>query len=158
MVAKKEKPTLKPLRLLEDEPVPNHEVDELGLLPFSKTVAEAALGTPGPFTIGVHGEWGTGKTSLLNQAKSLIDSKRDPHIATVWFNAWKYEQEDHLIIPLLLTIAKSMSLLSIRYWTYMKYSKQRLTSLKATIGLKFRSERRSLETTLSLFLLPVRLP
>ena len=50
-----ESTNLEPLRLLEDEPVPGHWVDELKLEPFARIVAGAAVGTRGPFTIGVFG-------------------------------------------------------------------------------------------------------
>ena len=115
---------LKRLRLIEDDPEPGQVVDELQLLPFSKTVAETALGTPGPFTIGVYGEWGTGKTFILRQVQSLIDSEKASNIATVWFDAWKYEQEEHLIVPLLLTITEDLKAKRSwigRKWIWIKF-------------------------------------
>ena len=97
---------LEPLVLLEDEPVENWQQDELGLLDFSRIIASAALGTRGPFTIGVYGAWGEGKTSVLKQAQTLLDreSGRRDNIVTVWFNAWQYEHEDHPIVPLVASI------------------------------------------------------
>lgn len=65
---------LEPLILLEDEPVPDHETDELGLMPFAKVVAGTDLGRTGPFTIGVYADWGQGKTPVLKQSKSLLES------------------------------------------------------------------------------------
>jgi len=102
--------TLKPLRLLEDEPVQDHEQDELRLEPFSRTVAGAAVGTRGPFTIGVFGDWGFGKTSVLKQAKSLIDTDTaHKQVVTVWFNAWQYEKEEStLVVPLIATIVRAI--------------------------------------------------
>ncbi len=102
---------LRPLRLLEDEPVPGHWVDELKLGSFAHVIAGAAVGTPGPFNIGVFADWGQGKTSVLRQAKSLIES--DPKYAdvvTVWFNAWQYEKEEHPIIPLVASIVHQVEL------------------------------------------------
>ena len=104
------------LRLLEDQPVPDHNVDELQLLPFSRVIADTAVGTDGPFTIGVYASWGHGKTSVLRQAKSLIDEvsisggRRDPrrHVITVWFNAWQYEREEHPIVPLVASIIREV--------------------------------------------------
>jgi predicted KAP-like P-loop ATPase len=108
-VSKKPRTTeneLEPLVLLEDEPVENWEQDELGLLDFSRIIAAAALGTRGPFTIGIYGAWGEGKTSVLKQAQTLLDresGKRD-NIVTVWFNAWQFEHEEHPIVPLVASI------------------------------------------------------
>ena len=101
-------PKLTPLRLIEDEPIPDHKRDQLQMRGFAQTVAEVAVGTPGPFTIGVFGEWGTGKTSLLRQARSLIDERDQKNVVTVWFNAWQYEKEEHLIVPLLATIVREI--------------------------------------------------
>src|SRR6266404_2408228 len=102
---------LRPLRLLEDEPVPGHWVDELKLDSFARVIAGAAVGTHGPFNIGVFADWGQGKTSVLRQAQSLIES--DPKyvdVVTVWFNAWQYEKEEHVIIPLVASIVHRIEL------------------------------------------------
>jgi Leucine-rich repeat (LRR) protein len=98
----------KPVYLLMDEPVGSVEEDILNLRPFADVIAGAALGTKGPFTIGVYAEWGEGKTSVLRLAKELVENS-DSKIVTVWFNAWQYGKEDHPIVPLVATIAKSVS-------------------------------------------------
>ena len=102
--------TLEPLVFLEDEPVINHRVDELGLSTFAHIVAGAALGTAGPFTIGVFGDWGQGKSSVLTQARSLLDEASSPDlpIVTVMFNAWQFEQEEHPIVPLVAAIVEAL--------------------------------------------------
>jgi hypothetical protein len=66
------------------------------------------------FTIGIHGEWGTGKTTLMRKiAFFLEEENRKSGIMTavpVWFNAWRYEREEHhAIIPLLDTIRNQIS-------------------------------------------------
>lgn len=97
------------IALLHDQPVPpDYQIaaDGLGFAAYAKVLAGAALGTPGPFTIGVFGEWGTGKTSLLQMVKGHLDDQN--HIVTVWFNAWRYEQEEHPIVPLVATIVKEI--------------------------------------------------
>jgi energy-coupling factor transporter ATP-binding protein EcfA2 len=54
-----------------------------------------------PFTVGVHGEWGSGKTSFL----LLLDERlRRGGVTPVWFNAWKYEREENLWSALLQTV------------------------------------------------------
>jgi len=98
----------KPVFLLTDEPLRSIEEDILSLSPFAEVIAGAALGTKGPFTIGVYADWGEGKTSVLRLAKELVE-ENNPDIVTVWFNAWQYGKEDHPIIPLVSTIAKSVS-------------------------------------------------
>jgi KAP family P-loop domain len=52
-------------------------------------------------TIGVYGEWGSGKTSFL---KMVDDILRKESIDPIWFNAWKYDKEDNLWAALIQTI------------------------------------------------------
>ncbi len=102
--------------MIDDEPIRTREADKLNQRRYAALVAEAALGTTGPFTVGVYGGWGQGKTSLLKHAKDLLDqrsndSKRErlyPQVVTVFFNAWRYEREAHPIVPLVATIAAAV--------------------------------------------------
>ena len=48
------------------------------------------------FTIGIFGEWGTGKTTLMKSIEKKI-GKNDQDIITVWFDAWKYENEKEAV-------------------------------------------------------------
>ena len=93
------------LFLFDDEPVRSHHEDALQLQGFSRTIAAAAVGSPGPFTIGIFAGWGQGKTSILRQARSLIDrAPNQQHAVTAWINAWRFEQEEHPIVPIILSI------------------------------------------------------
>lgn len=87
------------------------DCDGLGFSTYADVLADAALGTPGPFTIGVFGEWGTGKTSLMRMVKDNLD-KRDKNknekILTIWFDAWKFEKEEHPIIPLVTAVIEKL--------------------------------------------------
>jgi predicted KAP-like P-loop ATPase len=59
----------RPIREEDDD-----QRDGLGFNTYARVLAGAALGTAGPFPIGVFGEWGTGKTSLLVSSKSSSSS------------------------------------------------------------------------------------
>lgn len=111
--------TLQPLLVVEDEPTLSHPFDTLNLVTQARVIAGAALGTRGPFTIGVHAKWGQGKTSVLRQARSLLDyapvdgrgrktKRRWPTVVTVWFNAWQYQHEEQPIVPLVSTIVREV--------------------------------------------------
>jgi len=54
-----------------------------GLIGFIKT-------SEMPITIGVQGEWGSGKTSLLNTIKKELCDDTDAKFYPVWLNTWEY--------------------------------------------------------------------
>lgn len=63
---------------------------------------------PSPFTFGIFGEWGSGKTSLMHMIEALLGKYPDK-LVSVWFNPWRYEKEKHLIVPFLKTIQYSLT-------------------------------------------------
>ncbi len=63
---------------------------------------------PSPFTFGIFGEWGSGKTSLMRMIEALLGEYPDK-LVPVWFNPWRYEKEKHLIVPFLKTIQYSLT-------------------------------------------------
>ncbi len=44
-----------------------------------------------PLTIGIHGAWGTGKTSLMRLLQNLLEEKYNNSIETIWFDVLHYE-------------------------------------------------------------------
>ncbi len=103
-----------------DSPTTN---DLLGFRRFAEPIAERianATATGTPLTIGVYGEWGSGKTSFL---KMIDESLRKQDIHPIWFNAWKYDQEDNLWSALIQTIldqARVNGSWYRRIWTKLK--------------------------------------
>lgn len=94
------------LKLFNDSPFSNIQHDALNFDAYAEVIYESILGTQTPCTIGIFGEWGMGKTSMMNMAKKNIDDEH-AHIS-VWFNAWQYENEEHTIVPLIATIIKEL--------------------------------------------------
>jgi hypothetical protein len=98
-------------KLLTDQPLghrddPGGRQDGLGFTGYAKILAQATYQTSGPFTIGIFGDWGTGKTSLLRLVQKELLTQID--ILPIWFNAWQYEQDEHPIVPLVGTIIDSV--------------------------------------------------
>ena len=54
---------------------------------------------PGPFSIAVFGDWGSGKSSLL---KALAETYRRKNHIVVEFEPWRCEQEENLVLPRLV--------------------------------------------------------
>lgn len=62
--------------------------------------------------IGVFGEWGSGKSNLLQLVHEAFKSDEanasPPPVIIVPFNPWRYEKEDRLLVPLLKTIQREV--------------------------------------------------
>ncbi|HEX8069893.1 MAG TPA: P-loop NTPase fold protein [Pyrinomonadaceae bacterium] len=54
-----------------------------------------------PLTLAVMGEWGTGKSSLMNLLRADL---RSYGFRPVWFNAWHHQKEEHMLASLLENI------------------------------------------------------
>lgn len=80
-----------------------------------------------PLVVGIYGEWGVGKSRLLELVYQLAAAQTaqdcaqrvlDPAAWTnspalrltipVWFHPWKYEHEQHLAVPMLMHIADAL--------------------------------------------------
>ena len=65
------------------------------------------------FTIGIYGEWGTGKTTLMEMVEEELTENKEtdsPKILSIWFSAWRYEREEQLAtIAILKTIANEIA-------------------------------------------------
>ena len=98
-------------KLLSDEPIlESARTDLLQFEHIAKVLGRAALHTESPITIGIFGNWGSGKTSLMRLMRQVVVKEGDGEQAAVavWFNAWQYEREEHLIVPLIATIARDI--------------------------------------------------
>jgi hypothetical protein len=69
-------------------------VDLLNFNEYLETFKEIITNCETPITIGIHGKWGSGKTSLMRMIEK--DLEKNPKIRTFWFNAWKYSKEEVL--------------------------------------------------------------
>jgi KAP family P-loop domain len=69
---------------------------------YVNTICGFILNSPPKFTVGIFGNWGTGKTTLLRNIKANLEDKS---CSCVEFDAWEYEQEPaHISVPLILSI------------------------------------------------------
>jgi hypothetical protein len=100
-------------KLSPDQPLEDSSQDVLGLNLRAEALAGFMMNpsTRPPLTFGVIGEWGKGKSSLLQLTRNRLDRKG---FVTVWFNAWHHQSEESLMASLLENIRRS-GLLS--FWT-----------------------------------------
>jgi photosystem II stability/assembly factor-like uncharacterized protein len=85
----------RPLEPGDADPMNFHAV-ALGLSRFLRNEK-----TLPPLTIAITGEWGTGKSSLMNLLRADL---RKYGFQPVWFNAWHHQKEEHLLASLLQNI------------------------------------------------------
>ena len=95
------------VKILIDEPVKD---GWLGFDQYASSLVNLIMGSMPQFTIGIFGDWGTGKTTLMRMmCEKLKEEDYKENVVPVWFNAWFYEREQHLaIFPLLNTIIADM--------------------------------------------------
>lgn len=120
--------------LWNDEPTLE---DELGRIPLVRDVARHVATCRPPQVFGLHGGWGSGKTSLLHQVhwhltgecpqqaeakddkgkrrikerlkgRGLATGEYRENVAVVWFEAWRYQHEAVPIVALLHEIRSQL--------------------------------------------------
>ena len=85
----------------------SHTVDDLlDFEPYVVTLAGLLAETGTPLTVGVFGDWGSGKTSLLKMVQKRLNATGP--CLTVWFDAWKYDQQETLWRALLLRVLRAV--------------------------------------------------
>lgn len=122
--------------IFNDEPVrPDLRAEETAYFQFDRyadTFARiiASRATRTPLTIGIHGEWGSGKTTLMRRMQAKLDETKSWKTApvsflkaeergdafrenfrecrTVWFNAWKYSRQEAMFVALIEEVLRQM--------------------------------------------------
>ena len=92
--------------VLIDDSDPTNESLVLNLDSYSEAIVKIVIDSEPNFTIGIYGEWGTGKTTLMKLIREKLENEYGDNIVSVWFNAWRYEREENYgLVALLKTIA-----------------------------------------------------
>ncbi|MEF9438670.1 MAG: KAP family NTPase, partial [Candidatus Mariimomonas ferrooxydans] len=78
------------MRFLSDQPLDADKEQEMrfGHLGIVDTLKNIVSTCPTPFTIGLFGKWGTGKTTIVNALKRKLHGSE---IAAITIDAWKHE-------------------------------------------------------------------
>jgi predicted KAP-like P-loop ATPase len=84
--------------LTADQPISSSTQDLLNRTGFAGEIAKGILSlrTEESFVIGIHGAWGTGKTSLLNLIREQLQRSSGPPPLIVTFNPWDFSDQDQL--------------------------------------------------------------
>ncbi len=72
---------------ITDKPITKLEEDLLKVKSYAKALHNFIVNSDTPITIGLQGEWGTGKTSLMGIIREQLTASK---VATSWVNTWEY--------------------------------------------------------------------
>lgn len=81
----------------------------LGFDRYASTLANMIrFAHPPNMTIGIFGGYGSGKTTLMRAIEKQL-TRGDEKIVSVWFNAWRYDHEEHLVLPFLAAVSRKLA-------------------------------------------------
>jgi KAP family P-loop domain len=85
---------------ITDRPLEPDDIDVLGCRRLALALSSFIrnLNTIPPLTIAVTGEWGSGKSSVMNLLRRDLEAYR---MRPIWFNAWHNQTEENLFATLL---------------------------------------------------------
>ena len=93
-----------------DRPIENFEKDEFQIEAYIEVLSEFIEECETPMTIAVQGDWGCGKTSMMNMVRQYL--KQSDSILDVWFNTWQFSQfnmDDKLVVTFLQHLIKKLA-------------------------------------------------
>lgn len=71
-----------------DKPTISLGEDSFGVEQYIKGLNDFIMDCNTPMTIAIQGDWGSGKTSMMNMIREQLGDK----VVTTWFNTWQYSQ------------------------------------------------------------------
>ena len=92
------------------------KVDTLNLLPYAEALSEFIHDCESPMTIGIQGDWGIGRTSLMNMMRGSGDGVQsgllDARICkTISLDSWPYaqfNQDDNMVVACLYALTHDL--------------------------------------------------
>ena len=71
-----------------DKPTSTLNEDAFGIQQYIAGINEFIMECYTPMTIAIQGDWGSGKTSMMNMIREQLGDR----VITTWFNTWQYSQ------------------------------------------------------------------
>ncbi|MDA0738372.1 MAG: P-loop NTPase fold protein [Nitrospirae bacterium] len=109
MIDKKSKPLP---HIISDDP--ESTAPQFRFAEYAQSIADV-IGNPEnqtPLVLGLYGAWGSGKTTLMKRVEHYLQpAQKKPEYRTcktVWFQAWKYADEDAILAALIEEIFKAI--------------------------------------------------
>ena len=98
---------------VDDQPLKTAAEDQLGLAVYQKALIDYIDHANTPITISIQGDWGSGKTSMMNAVQEALCGNRGDakHFYGIWINTWQFSLIDspaQAIISILQVITNRM--------------------------------------------------
>ncbi|WP_027093517.1 KAP family P-loop NTPase fold protein [Cohnella thermotolerans] len=85
------------------------KIDMLSFEPYAELLHEMALSERiNPLTIGLFGNWGSGKSTVLNLIDKRISAETDKKVVSIFVNAWMFEGYDDAKTALMEVILRTL--------------------------------------------------
>ena len=98
------------MRFITDQEIDLRDGDQFDSKNYSQTLVQTILDAPKePFTVGIFGEWGSGKSSIVKTAQGMLESEESKKHHFFTYDAWKYSN-DSFRRTFLLKLADSLKL------------------------------------------------
>ncbi len=78
------------MKFITDEEINLNEVDSLQTKKYVKTLKNIIENSDSKYTIGLFGEWGTGKSSIVKTVQEELEIEKPKDIKFIVYDAWKY--------------------------------------------------------------------
>lgn len=91
--------------------VTKNEVDQFGITSFEKGLVKFIEHTNTPITIALQGEWGSGKTSLMNSLNNSLCKNNNCLYHSVWLNTWEHalmKDAESTLVAIILQLTKEV--------------------------------------------------
>ncbi|MDO4268216.1 MAG: P-loop NTPase fold protein [Eubacteriales bacterium] len=91
---------------LIDKPINELKDDHFEVKHYIEALSNFIKNCDTPMTIAIQGDWGSGKTSIMNMVKNELKD-----LNTIWFNTWqfsKFDMDDKLSFSLLMALAEQL--------------------------------------------------
>ena len=82
---------LSPYRADQIQELDGENADQFGHREYADAILGALPAFPSPFTLGLFGPWGTGKSTILGDIGSRLNDEGGDDSAMAVFDAWRYE-------------------------------------------------------------------
>ncbi len=91
------------------------EKDNFGIEPYEQGLVQFINNTSTPITVALQGEWGSGKTSLMNSLKQNLSDIDGALYHSIWLNTWEFalmKDAEQTLIDIITGLIKEVSKIS----------------------------------------------